>query len=70
MPRGPREFQRRPAQRSRGMELAGLMLEAAHELGTENLLVVPGAVHSAMNWRDSGISVKFVGYFNPDDASA
>jgi len=34
-----------PAQRTRGEELAGLMLEAAHELGTENLLVVPGAVH-------------------------
>jgi len=33
------------AQRGRGMELAGLMLEAAHELGTDNLLVVPGAVH-------------------------
>src|SRR5262249_25449227 len=33
------------AQRARGEELAGLMLEAAHELGTENLLVVPGAVH-------------------------
>lgn len=33
------------AQRSRGMELAGKMIEAAHELGTENLLVVPGAVH-------------------------
>ncbi|MBI1917762.1 MAG: sugar phosphate isomerase/epimerase [Planctomycetes bacterium] len=33
------------AQRARGLELAGLMLEAAHELGTENLLVVPGAVH-------------------------
>jgi hexulose-6-phosphate isomerase len=33
------------AQRARGMELAGLMLDAAHELGTENLLVVPGAVH-------------------------
>jgi sugar phosphate isomerase/epimerase len=33
------------AQRRRGLELAGLMLEAAHELGTENLLVVPGAVH-------------------------
>jgi hexulose-6-phosphate isomerase len=32
------------AQRTRGLELAGLMLEAAHELGTENLLVVPGAV--------------------------
>ncbi len=33
------------AARKRGMELAGLMLEAAHELGTDNLLVVPGAVH-------------------------
>jgi L-ribulose-5-phosphate 3-epimerase len=35
----------RPAERARGLELAGKMLEAAHELGTENLLVVPGAVH-------------------------
>lgn len=34
----------KPAERARGAELAGLMLEAAHELGTENLLVVPGAV--------------------------
>jgi hexulose-6-phosphate isomerase len=33
------------AQRGRGLELAGRMVEAAHELGTENLLVVPGAVH-------------------------
>jgi hexulose-6-phosphate isomerase len=33
------------AQRNRGLELAGKMLEAAHELGTENLLIVPGAVH-------------------------
>lgn len=32
-------------QRRRGLELAGRMLEAAHELGTDNLLVVPGAVH-------------------------
>jgi hexulose-6-phosphate isomerase len=31
--------------RARGLELAGKMVEAAHELGTENLLVVPGAVH-------------------------
>lgn len=30
--------------RTRGRELAGKMLEAAHDLGTENLLVVPGAV--------------------------
>src|SRR5262245_28721938 len=33
------------AQRARGLELATLMAHAAHELGTENLLVVPGAVH-------------------------
>ena len=35
--------------RARGLELAGLMVEAAHELGTDNLLVVPGAVH--IPWR-------------------
>lgn len=35
--------------RSRGLELAGLMAQAAHDLGTENLLVVPGAVH--IPWR-------------------
>lgn len=39
-----------PTERARGMELAGLMTEAAHHLGTENLLVVPGAVH--MPWRE------------------
>jgi hexulose-6-phosphate isomerase len=33
------------ARRKRGLELAGMMLEAPHELGTDNLLVVPGAVH-------------------------
>jgi hexulose-6-phosphate isomerase len=33
------------SQRERGMELANLMLHAAHDLGTENVLVVPGAVH-------------------------
>lgn len=38
------------AERERGMELAGLMTQAAHDLGTENLLVVPGAVH--MPWRE------------------
>ena len=38
-----------PKERSRGMELAGLMAQAAHDLGTENALVVPGAVH--MPWR-------------------
>ena len=39
-----------PAERRRGMELAGLMTQAAHDLGTKNLLVVPGAVH--MPWRE------------------
>jgi L-ribulose-5-phosphate 3-epimerase len=34
-----------PAQRNRGLELAGRMIEAAHHVGTDNLLVVPGAVH-------------------------
>ncbi|EMI19754.1 Xylose isomerase domain protein TIM barrel [Rhodopirellula maiorica SM1] len=38
-----------PAERARGMELADNMTQAAHDLGTENLLVVPGAVH--MPWR-------------------
>jgi hexulose-6-phosphate isomerase len=36
--------------RSRGIELAGRMAQAAHDLGVENLLVVPGAVH--IPWRD------------------
>jgi len=39
-----------PAERSKGLELAGKMTQAAHDLGTENLLVVPGAVH--MPWRE------------------
>ena len=39
-----------PQERKRGMELAGLMTRAAHDLGVENLLVVPGAVH--MPWRE------------------
>lgn len=39
-----------PGKRARGLELAQLMTHAAHELGTENLLVVPGAVH--IPWRD------------------
>ena len=38
-----------PAEKARGLELAGLMTQAAHDLGTKNLLVVPGAVH--MPWR-------------------
>ena len=33
------------ADRARGLELAGKMIDAAAELGTPNLLVVPGAVH-------------------------
>jgi hexulose-6-phosphate isomerase len=37
------------AKRSRGLELAGKIVEAAHHLGTENVLVVPGAVH--IPWR-------------------
>jgi hexulose-6-phosphate isomerase len=39
-----------PQERARGIELAGMMAKAAHDLGTENVLVVPGAVH--MPWRE------------------
>ena len=39
-----------PDERAKGMELAAKMTQAAHDLGTENLLVVPGAVH--MPWRE------------------
>ncbi len=39
-----------PAKRSRGLELATKMAQAAHDLGTENVLVVPGAVH--IPWRN------------------
>lgn len=39
-----------PAKRAKSLELAGLMTRAAHDLGTENLLVVPGAV--CIPWRD------------------
>jgi len=39
-----------PAKRAKSLELAGLMTQAAHDLGTENLLVVPGAV--GIPWRD------------------
>src|SRR5262249_17826870 len=35
--------------RARGLELATKMTHAAHDLGVENLLVVPGAVH--IPWR-------------------
>ena len=38
------------AKRNRGIELAGLMAEAAGHMGVNNLLVVPGAVH--IPWRD------------------
>ena len=34
-----------PARRARALELAGLMLEAAHELGTENLLTIAGSTY-------------------------
>lgn len=37
------------AKRDRGLELAGRMAQAAHDLGVTNLLVVPGAVH--IPWR-------------------
>jgi hexulose-6-phosphate isomerase len=37
------------AKRERGEELAKKMVHAAHDLGVENLLVVPGAVH--IPWR-------------------
>lgn len=38
-----------PAKRERGLELAGLIAQAAHDLGVQNVLVVPGAVH--IPWR-------------------
>lgn len=38
-----------PAKRARALELAGLIAQAAHHLGTDNVLVVPGAVH--IPWR-------------------
>jgi L-ribulose-5-phosphate 3-epimerase len=37
------------AKRERGSELAGKIAQAAHDLGVENVLVVPGAVH--IPWR-------------------
>lgn len=37
------------AKRSQGLELAGKIAQAAHDLGVENVLVVPGAVH--IPWR-------------------
>ncbi len=44
-----------PAKRARALELAGLMAEAAHDLGTDNVLVVPGAV--GIPWRTDYESV-------------
>ncbi len=38
-----------PEKRARSLELAAKMTQAAHDLGTDNLLVVPGAVH--IPWR-------------------
>lgn len=38
-----------PAKRKQSLELATKMTQAAHDLGVENLLVVPGAVH--IPWR-------------------
>ena len=38
------------AKRERGIELAGKIAQAAHDLGVQNVLVVPGAVH--IPWRD------------------
>ena len=36
-----------PKERAKGLELAGMMAKCAHDLGTENALVVPGAVSSS-----------------------
>lgn len=38
------------AKRARGMELAGNIAQAAHQMGVEDVLLVPGAVH--IPWRD------------------
>ena len=38
-----------PDKRARGLELAGKIGQAAHDLGVQNVLVVPGAVH--IPWR-------------------
>lgn len=38
------------AKRARGLELAGKIAECARDLGVDNVLVVPGAVH--IPWRD------------------
>ena len=38
-----------PARRARGLELATQMIQAAHDLGTENLLTIAGATY--IPWR-------------------
>jgi L-ribulose-5-phosphate 3-epimerase len=38
------------AKRNRGLELAGLIAQAAHDMDVEDVLLVPGAVH--IPWRD------------------
>src|SRR5262249_34300675 len=40
-----------PAKRSRGLERATKIVEAAHELGVENALAAPGAAHTP--WRQA-----------------
>jgi hexulose-6-phosphate isomerase len=45
-----------PAKRARGLELAGKIAECAAALGTENVLVVPGAVH--IPWRTDHAPVR------------
>jgi L-ribulose-5-phosphate 3-epimerase len=39
-----------PDKSAKGLELAGRIVQAAHDLGVENVLLVPGAVH--IPWRD------------------
>lgn len=39
-----------PDKSAKGLELAGKIAQAAHDLGVENVLLVPGAVH--IPWRD------------------
>lgn len=46
-----------PAKRARGLELAGRIAQAAHDLGVPEVLVVPGAIH--IPWRDDHAPVSF-----------
>src|SRR5690606_15925877 len=45
------------ATRARAIELATHMIEVAHHLGTENLLVVPGAVY--VPWREDSEAIPY-----------